>query len=54
VRLYLEKYPTQRRAGGVAQIVECLLCKCEGLSSNTNTPERRERNVKKKPVRRLL
>jgi hypothetical protein len=25
------------RAGGVAQVVNCLLSKCEALSSNTNT-----------------
>jgi hypothetical protein len=29
----MSKHPTQKRAGGVAQAVECLLCKHEALSS---------------------
>jgi hypothetical protein len=33
-RPYFEKYPTQKRASGVAQVVECLPSKHEALSSN--------------------
>jgi hypothetical protein len=29
-------YPTQKRTGRVAQVVECLLSKCEALSLNTS------------------
>jgi hypothetical protein len=29
--------PTQNRAGGVAQVVECLLSKYEALNSNPST-----------------
>jgi hypothetical protein len=32
-----QKYPTQKRAGGVAQVVEHLPSKCEALSSNPST-----------------
>jgi hypothetical protein len=39
-----EKYSTQKRAGGVAQVVECLPRKCEVLSLNPSTPKK----VKKK------
>jgi hypothetical protein len=31
------KYSTQKRAGGVAHVVEHLTSKCEALSSNSNT-----------------
>jgi hypothetical protein len=32
-----QKYPTQKRAGGVAQVVECLPSKGEALSLNPST-----------------
>jgi hypothetical protein len=32
-----QKYPTQKRAGRVAQVVACLPRKCEDLGSNTTT-----------------
>jgi hypothetical protein len=32
-----QKYPTQKRAGGVAQVVEHLLSKREALNSNPST-----------------
>jgi hypothetical protein len=32
-----QKYPTQIRAGGVAQVVESLPGKCEALNSNLST-----------------
>jgi hypothetical protein len=31
------KYPTQNRAGGVAQVEECLPSKCEALSLKSST-----------------
>jgi hypothetical protein len=31
-----QKYPTQKRAGGVTEVVEHLPNKCEALSSNSN------------------
>jgi hypothetical protein len=31
------KYPTQKRAGRVTQVVECLPSKCEALSSHPTT-----------------
>jgi hypothetical protein len=36
-RFYPEKYPTQKMAILVAQVVEHLLSKCEALSSNSTT-----------------
>jgi hypothetical protein len=41
-----KKYPTQKRAGGVAQAVECLPSKCEALNSNPSTAKKN--NNKKK------
>jgi hypothetical protein len=32
------KYPTQNRAGGVAQVVQCMSRKSESPSSNPSTP----------------
>jgi hypothetical protein len=32
-----QKIPTQKRAGGAAQVVEHLTSKCEALSSNPST-----------------
>jgi hypothetical protein len=37
-----EKYPTQKRAGGVAQVVECLPSQHEALSSNPCTTKNKE------------
>jgi hypothetical protein len=34
------KYPTQKRAGRVTQVVEHLPSKCEALSSNLRTAEK--------------
>jgi hypothetical protein len=33
-------------AGGVAQAVECLLCKCETLSSNPSPPRKKKKRKK--------
>jgi hypothetical protein len=35
------KYPTQKSAGGVAQVVECLLCKHIVLSSNSSITKKK-------------
>jgi hypothetical protein len=32
-----QKHSIQNRAGGVAQVVECLTSKCKALSSNSST-----------------
>jgi hypothetical protein len=42
VRPYVEKSPTQNRAGGVAQVVEHLPYKCEALSSTTVLPKKKK------------
>jgi hypothetical protein len=39
------KYPTQKRAGGVAQVVECLLSKHEVLSSNPSTRKKERQQL---------
>jgi superfamily II helicase len=39
------KYPIQNKAGGVAQVVECLLSKHEALSSNSSTEKRKKISV---------
>jgi hypothetical protein len=44
-KTHLKKYPTQIRAGGVTQVVECLPNKYEALSSNLGTAKKK----KKKP-----
>jgi hypothetical protein len=41
------KYPTQKRAGGVVQVLECLPSKCEALSSNPSTKKKKKRKRKK-------
>jgi hypothetical protein len=41
-----QKYPTQERAGGVAQVIEYLSSKCEALSSNSSTAKKK---TKKNP-----
>jgi hypothetical protein len=41
MRSYLEKKPTQKRAGGVAQVVECLPSKGEALSSKPSTGKKK-------------
>jgi hypothetical protein len=33
----ISKYPTQKRVGGVTQVVKCLPRKCESLNSNPHT-----------------
>jgi hypothetical protein len=40
-RPYLKKYPTKKRAGGVAQVVERLPSKCEVLKSNPRIEKKR-------------
>jgi hypothetical protein len=40
-----QKYPTLKRADGVAQLVECLLGKCEALSSNPSATKQKEEDV---------
>jgi hypothetical protein len=35
------------RAGGVAQVLECLLCKCEALSSNPRTTKNKRKQKNK-------
>jgi hypothetical protein len=36
----LKKHPAQKRAGGVAQVAECLTSKNEALSSNSSTDKK--------------
>jgi hypothetical protein len=36
-------------AGGMAQAVECLLCKCKALSSNSRTKKKKKKRKKKIP-----
>jgi hypothetical protein len=43
MRPYLEKYLTHKRAGGVAQVIECLPSKCEALSSNPSTEKKKKK-----------
>jgi hypothetical protein len=42
-----QKHPSQKRAGGTAQVVECLPGKGEALKSNTNTAKKKRRRRKK-------
>jgi hypothetical protein len=37
------KKKSQKRAGGVAQVVELLPSKCEALSSNPNTAKKKKK-----------
>jgi hypothetical protein len=37
-----QKYPIQKKADRVAQVVECLLSKCEALSSKPVPQKRKE------------
>jgi hypothetical protein len=39
-----QKHPTQKRAGGVVQVIECQYSKCETLSSNPSVPKK-EKNL---------
>jgi hypothetical protein len=41
----LSKIITPKQTGGVAQVVECLLCKFEALSSNSNPTEKEKRKT---------
>jgi hypothetical protein len=38
-------------AGGMAQAVECLLCKCKALSSNSRTKKKKKKGRKKFQVK---
>jgi hypothetical protein len=38
-----QKYPTQKRAGRVAEVVECLPSKGEVLSSNSSTTKKKKK-----------
>jgi hypothetical protein len=44
----ISKITRARWTGGVAQVVECLLCKCEALSLNPVPPQRRKEKKRKK------
>jgi hypothetical protein len=35
-----QKYPTQKRTGGVAQVVECLPSNCKAQNSNLSTSKK--------------
>jgi hypothetical protein len=48
---YLKKYPTQKRAGRVAQVVEHLPSNCEAPSSNPVPPPKNKK--KKNPSNNL-
>jgi hypothetical protein len=37
------KYPTQKRTGGVVQVIEHQPSKCEALSSNTSTAKKKKK-----------
>jgi hypothetical protein len=41
-----KKYPTQKRAGVVPQMVECLPSRCETLSSNTSIATKKKKRKK--------
>jgi hypothetical protein len=43
------KYLTQKRAGGVAQVVDYLPSKCETPNSNPSTARERERDTREPP-----
>jgi hypothetical protein len=45
-RPYLEKYPNQKMAGRVAQVIECLPSKSEALSSDPALPNKTKQNKK--------
>jgi hypothetical protein len=44
------KNPTQNRAGGVSEVVECLPSKCETLSSNSSSTAKLKKKKKKKRI----
>jgi hypothetical protein len=48
------KIPNTTRAGGVAQVVECLPSKCEALSSNASTTWGGGQKEKRKETMYLL
>jgi hypothetical protein len=41
-----QKNPSQKRAGRVAQVVQCLSSKCEALNSNPNTANKNKKERK--------
>jgi hypothetical protein len=43
-----QKYPTEKKAGRVAQVVKYEPSKCEALSSNPNTTKKKKGKKKKK------
>jgi hypothetical protein len=49
-RHYLKKYSTQKRAGRVAQVVECFLNKHEALNSKTPVPQKKKKTYMVKYV----
>jgi hypothetical protein len=52
VRPYLEKPITEKRAGGVVQVVECLPSKSEALSLNSSTAKKKKKRKKRKKERK--
>jgi hypothetical protein len=47
-----KKYPTQKRAGQVAQVVECLRTKHEALTSNPYTTKKKKKKKKNQNIQR--
>jgi hypothetical protein len=46
-RHYLKNKPKAKRAGGVAEVVECLPSKPEALSSNPSNSKKKKKKKKK-------
>jgi hypothetical protein len=44
---HLKNNPTEKRAGRVAQVIECLPSKCETLSSNPSTIKKKKKKNRK-------
>jgi hypothetical protein len=44
----ISKITRAKWTGSVAQVIECLLCKCEALSSNPSLTKKKKKRKKKK------
>jgi hypothetical protein len=50
----ISKITREEWTGGVAQVVECLLCKCKVLNSNPSPTKKKERKKERKEKKMLL
>jgi primosomal protein N'' len=48
-KLRRENQEFKARTGGLAQVAECLLCKCEALSSTASTTKMKKKKVQGQP-----